>query len=70
MGDEEVGERELLLQPLQERDDLGLDRDVEGGDWFIADEEARGKSERSSNSDALPLAAAKFVGKTVFSACR
>ncbi len=38
VGDEKVGEIELFLQINEEVEDLGLDGNVEGGDWFIADQ--------------------------------
>ena len=39
MRDEEVGEIEFFLQIHQEIDDLGLHRDIQGADWFVADDE-------------------------------
>ena len=41
MGDEEVGEIELFLKIHQKIDDLGLDRNVEGTDRFVTDDELR-----------------------------
>jgi len=38
MGDEEVGEAELGLQALEEVEDLRLDRDIEGRDRLVADQ--------------------------------
>src|SRR5215204_5961210 len=56
VGDENVGEVELLLQILQEVDDLGLDGDVEGRDGLVADYEAR--VQRDGPGDPYPLALA------------
>jgi hypothetical protein len=39
MGDEQVGETELLLEILQEVDDLCLDRHVERRNRFITDDQ-------------------------------
>ena len=39
--DEEVGELELVLQRLEQVDDLGLDRDVEGRDGLVRNHEVR-----------------------------
>jgi len=49
MGDEDIGEAEFLLNLLQQIDDLCLDRDVEGGDRFVADDDLR--IERESAGD-------------------
>ena len=61
VGDEEVGEAELGLQVLEQVDDLRLNRDVECGDGLVAHDEARPKSERPRDADALPLPAGEFV---------
>jgi hypothetical protein len=39
MGDEKISEIELFLQVLEEIEDLGLDGDIQGGDWLIADDQ-------------------------------
>src|SRR6056297_2156673 len=59
--DEQVGQPELLLQVQQQVEDLGLDRDVERRDRFVADQELRVDGERAGNTDALALAAGEFV---------
>ena len=41
VGDEQIGEAELLLQLLQQVDDLPLDRHVERGDRLVAHDDAR-----------------------------
>src|SRR5260370_11569202 len=61
MGDEQVRQVELRLQPLEQVDDLRLDRDVERGDRFVADDEGWADRERPRDPDALPLTARKLV---------
>ena len=61
MGDEEVGELQLLPQLLEQVDDLGLDRDVERRDRLVADDEVRRRGERPGDADALALAAGELV---------
>ena len=57
VGDEQVGETELVLQLLEQVDDLRLDGDVEGGDRLVADYELRLDGEGSRDDDTLQLAA-------------
>ena len=61
MGDEQVGQPELALQPLEQVDDLGLDRDVERADRLVGDDEVRVERERPGDADALALAARELV---------
>lgn len=61
VGDEQVAEAEIVLQPAQEVEDLCLYRDVEGGDGLVAAEEFRAAGERAGDGDALALAAGKLV---------
>ena len=61
VGDEQVGEAELLLEVVEEVEDLALDRDVEGGDGLVADDELGVEGERPGDADALPLAAGELV---------
>ena len=63
VGDKEVSKVELFLKIHEEVDDLGLDRDIEGTDRFIADDKLRFDGEGAGNADALALASAKFVGE-------
>ena len=65
VGDEEVGEAELALQVLEEVDDLGLDRDVQGRHRLVADDQRRPEGQRAGNPDALALAAREFRGEAV-----
>ncbi len=39
MGDEKVGEPQIILQIAQQVDDLRLDRHVQGGDRLVGDDE-------------------------------
>ena len=61
VGDEDVGEVELLLQVDEQVQHLRLDRDVEGRDRLVGDDELRLQHERPGEADALPLAAAELV---------
>ena len=62
VGDEEIGEAEVALEVLQEVDDLGPDRDVQGGDRLVGDDELRLQGQRPGDADPLALAAAEGVG--------
>ena len=53
---------ELALELAEEIEDLGLDRDVEGGDRFVGEDEFRFGGEGAGDGDALALAAGEFVG--------
>jgi hypothetical protein len=64
VGDEDVGERQPLLQVLQQVDHLGLHRHVERRHRFVADDEARLDRQCAGNADALPLAAGKLMRVT------
>ena len=61
VGDEQVGEAELLLQVLEQVDHLRLDRDVERRDRLVADDQLRLDRERARDADALALAAGELV---------
>ena len=61
MRDEDVGERQALAQLRKQVDDLCLDRDIEGGDRLVRNDEAGLHRERTGNADALTLAARKFM---------
>ena len=63
VGNEKVSKVELFLKIHEEVDDLGLDRDIEGTDRFVADDKFRFDGEGAGNADALALASAKFVGE-------
>ena len=59
--DEEVGELELLLELFEQVDHLRLDRDVEGGDGLVGDDEVRVGRESAREADPLALAARELV---------
>ena len=61
VGDEQVGQPESVLEPLEQVDDLGLDRDVERADRLVGDDEVGVERERPGDADALPLAAGELV---------
>ena len=61
MRNEDVGQPELALQADQQVDDLGLDRDVEGAQRLVADDQPRLRRERAGDADALALAAAELA---------
>ena len=63
VGNEKVGEVKFFLEVHQKVDDLGLNRDIECADRFVANNELRFDGEGASNADALALASAKFVGE-------
>ena len=63
VGNEKIGEVKLFLEVHQKVDDLGLDRDIEGTDRFVADDKLRFDGQGAGNADALALASAKFVGE-------
>ena len=59
--DEDVRQRELVLQVVEQVDDLRLDRHVERRDRLVGDDQARVERERARDADALPLAAGELV---------
>ena len=63
VGNKEVGEVKFFLEVHQKIDDLGLNRDIEGADGFVADDKLWFDGEGAGNTDALALASAKFVGE-------
>ena len=56
LGDEEVGEPQLLLEIVEQVEDLALDRDVERRDRLVAHDEVRVEREGTGDADALALA--------------
>ena len=70
VSDEEIGDAEFLLQVLQQIDDLGLNRDVERRDRFVADDQFGLDGERAGDADALALAARERVWVAVEGAGR
>ena len=63
VGDEEEGKVVLALELEQEIQHLRLDRDVEGRDGLVEDDEARLGREGPGDRDALALAAG-HLGRT------
>src|ERR687894_515521 len=61
VGDEDVGEVELLLQVLQEVYDLGLDRDVQRAHRLVADDQPGVQGYGPRHPDPLPLSAGELV---------
>jgi hypothetical protein len=49
------------LQVEQQIQHLRLNRHVEGGNRFVADDQLRPQRDRTRDADALPLAAGEFV---------
>ena len=63
VGNKEISKVELFLEIHQKVDDLGLNRDIECADGFVANNKLRFDGEGAGNADALALASAKFVGE-------
>ncbi|CAM5491577.1 hypothetical protein SCANM63S_02430 [Streptomyces canarius] len=63
--DEEVGEVELALEPVEQVDDLRLDGDVERRDRLVGHDDLRAQRESAGDADALALAAGELVGVAV-----
>src|SRR4051812_1091882 len=62
VGDEHIGESELLPQAREQVEDLRLDGDVERGDRLVADDHLRLDRERARDRDALTLTAGQGCG--------
>ncbi len=61
VGDEDEGDTHLPPQLVEERDDLCLDRDVEGGNRLVADDQLRFERQSPGNGDALALTTGKLM---------
>ena len=61
VGDEDVGQSELVLQLVEQVDDLRLDRDVERGDRLVEQDQLRIDGQRPRDADPLALAAGELV---------
>ena len=61
VGDEDVGELELLLELLQQVDDLRLHRDVERRHRLVADDDLGVERQCPRHADALALPAGELV---------
>lgn len=62
VGDQNDGALEFLPKLVQEREDLRLDRDVEGGRRLVRDEELRTGAKGHRDQDPLPHAAGQLMG--------
>ena len=62
MGNEDVRNVPLLLDVLEKIQNLRLDGDVQCGDRFVADDKPGLQGQGPGHADALPPAAAQFVG--------
>ncbi len=65
MGDEQIGEAELLLQTHQQVQDLSTDRDIKRRDGLVANQKLGFERERPGNPHALSLTAGKLMGEPV-----
>ncbi len=61
VGDEQVGDAELLLQLLEEVEDAGLNRHVERGHRLVEDDDFRLERDGAGDADALALPAAQLM---------
>ena len=61
VGDEQVGEAELLLQVVEQVEDLRLDRHVECRHGLVQHDERRVERQGSGDADPLPLTARELV---------
>ena len=61
VGDEDVGQAQLVLQLFHQVDHLRLDRHVQGRDRLVADEDLRVQRDASGDADALTLTAGELV---------
>ena len=62
MGNHDVGKLKLLLQCLQKVDHLRLDRDIQGADGFVSDDQLWPHRQGPGNADSLPLTSRELVG--------
>ena len=62
MGDEHIGEAELVLQPLEQLQHLLGDQRIERRGRLVADDHVRLGGERAGDADALLLAAGELAG--------
>jgi hypothetical protein len=62
VGHEQHGEVQPALEVAQQVEDLRLDRDVEGRDRLVGDEQAGLDGQGAGDADALALPAAELVG--------
>ena len=65
MGDEQVGQTTFRLSVHQQIHDLGLHRDIQGGDGLVGHEELGIHAERPGDGDTLPLPSGELVGEAL-----
>ena len=61
VGNEDERQAHLAREACEEVDDLRLDRNVQGGNRLVGDQEPGVDRQGAGNGDALPLAAGEFV---------
>jgi hypothetical protein len=64
MGDEEIGKTQLISKIHQEIQDLGLDRNIQGRNRFIRDDQIGTKRNSSGDTDPLTLSSTELMGVT------
>ena len=62
VGDEEIGQVQLGLQPGQQPQDLSLDEHVEGGDGLVEHDDLRPQGQRAGDGHPLALTAGSSLG--------
>jgi hypothetical protein len=62
VADHDVGEPVFRPKPVEEVQDLGLNRGVEGGGRLVEQQHLRFKDQRPGDRDALALATGELVG--------
>src|SRR6267143_584143 len=65
MGNENVGERKLMLELQQQKQHLRTDGNVERRDRFVGHDQFRLKNQRSRDTNPLPLPPGEFVRVTI-----
>ena len=65
VADEQQRQAQFVLQIRQQVDDLRLDRDIQGRDGLITDDQIGARRQGPGDADALALAAGEFVRKAV-----
>ena len=61
MGDDHIRQVEFFLQVLQQIEDLRLNRDVQGRDRLVGNDEPGAQRKSSGNADPLPLTPGELV---------
>ena len=62
MGNEDVGQFQLFLEPHQQIENLGLDGHIQRRDRLVADHHLRVDQQGAGDPDPLPLAPRKLMG--------